>query len=254
MNRMRNRGRGREAEAPSQPEPHDEFLELCALATSGDLTDEEQHALQAHVAQCPACRQALKEFEAAVNVGVPLLSSMLAATPTGESEFGAVVRPASTRAGVPASGGVRMDETADRAASTRVFAFAHRNGRRPTPVNWAYVWLPFAACVVLGTALAAYTYRVGRSRPPEILSTNSSPRANTDADSLEQQMSDADHERQSLKAQLGARDKLIADLRHQIEEQSASLVQMKTAEANLEQSVATDEAEKLRVAQERASF
>ncbi|MGB9070786.1 MAG: anti-sigma factor [Candidatus Acidiferrales bacterium] len=57
-----------------------------------------------------------------------------------------------------------------------------------------------------------------------------------------------------MKAQLGARDKLITDLRHQIDEQSSSLVQMKTDEANLEQSVATDEAEKQRVAQERASF
>jgi hypothetical protein len=114
--------------------------------------------------------------------------------------------------------------------------------------------LPFAACVVLSVALATYTYRVGKGRHPEIISTNSFPGVNTDEEVLEQKISDADHERQSLKAQLGARDKLIADLRHQIEEQSSSLVQMKSAEANLEQSVATDEADKQRVAEERASF
>jgi anti-sigma factor RsiW len=65
--------------------PHEEFLELCAVSTSGDLTEEEQSKLTAHLAGCPECRQALGEFEAAVDVGVPLLSSMLAAAPSEET-------------------------------------------------------------------------------------------------------------------------------------------------------------------------
>ena len=39
---------------------HEEFLELCAVSTSGDLTEEEQKKLKAHLAGCPECRQALK--------------------------------------------------------------------------------------------------------------------------------------------------------------------------------------------------
>src|SRR3981189_304876 len=61
----------------SEMGPHDKFLELCAISTSGDLTEEEQADLQAHLAECPDCRQALKEFEAAVDIGVPLLHSQL---------------------------------------------------------------------------------------------------------------------------------------------------------------------------------
>jgi Anti-sigma-K factor rskA/Putative zinc-finger len=251
---MRNRDRDRESEEPSGREPHDEFLELCALSTSGDLTEREQNTLQAHVAQCPECRQALTEFEAAVNIGVPLLSSKLATAPTGEFEFGDPARAPSARSGVPVSAEVRTDETTEAARGARVFAFAHRNGHRPTPVNWTYVWLPFAACVVLSAALATYTYRAGKSRPAEIVSTNFSASPGASSEALEQQISDVDRERQSLSAQLAARDKLIADLRHQIEEQSSSLVQMKTAEANLERSAATDEAENQRVAEERASL
>ena len=57
--------------------PHDKFLELCAISTSGDLTDEEQKDLQAHLVECPDCRQALKEFEAAADIGMPLLHSQL---------------------------------------------------------------------------------------------------------------------------------------------------------------------------------
>ena len=65
--------------------PHEEFLELCAVSTSGDLTEEEQKKLKAHLAGCAECRQALKEFEAAVDLGVPFLASKLAAVPTEES-------------------------------------------------------------------------------------------------------------------------------------------------------------------------
>ena len=64
--------------------PHEEFLELCAVSTSGDLTGEEHKKLQAHLAGCAECRQALREFEAAVDIGVPLLSSRLSAVPFQE--------------------------------------------------------------------------------------------------------------------------------------------------------------------------
>ena len=49
---------------------HDEFLELCAVSTSGELTERERRKLEAHLAGCAECRQALQEFEAAVDIGV----------------------------------------------------------------------------------------------------------------------------------------------------------------------------------------
>src|SRR5882724_13199059 len=60
-----------------EPGPHKRLLELCAISTSGDLTEEEQKDLHAHLAECPDCRQALKEFEAAAEIGMPLLHSQL---------------------------------------------------------------------------------------------------------------------------------------------------------------------------------
>jgi Putative zinc-finger len=251
---MRNSDQDREAGKWSETEPHDEFLALCALSTSNDLTAEERRKLQVHLAECADCRQALKEFEAAVDVGVPLLSSKLAVAPTGDSDLGEAATARSVRSDLRVWDGGVAGETTRTDAGTRVFAFAHRNGHRPTRVNWNYVWLPFAACVLLSLALAIDTYRAGKSRRPEIVSTDSSTTAGPGPEALERQISDADHERQGLKAQLGERDKLIADLRHQIEQQSSSLEQMKTAQANLEQSVETDEAEKQRVTAEQAAF
>src|SRR2546427_2179183 len=54
---------------------HDEFLELCAVSTSGDLTEEEKTKLQKHVAICRGCRQALEEFQAAARIGLPLFAA-----------------------------------------------------------------------------------------------------------------------------------------------------------------------------------
>jgi hypothetical protein len=233
--------------------PHEEFLELCAVSTSGDLNEEEQKKLQVHLAGCVECRTALREFEAAVDIGVPHLSSKLAGSSSEESETLQGELPASVSPrGVGSE--TDMDESAISPGEAKSgFAFALRNGRLRSRVNWSYVWLPFAACILLTVALGIYSYRIGRSRNSEVvrvISNSSDPRVGA----LEQQISDAGHERETLKAQLGERDRVIADLRRHIEEQSASLNDMKAAQANLEQSFQNDEAEKQRVAVERANF
>ena len=54
--------------------PHDEFLALCALSTSGELTGEERTLLQEHLAVCPSCREAMKQYEAVVSKTIPALA------------------------------------------------------------------------------------------------------------------------------------------------------------------------------------
>jgi hypothetical protein len=233
--------------------PHEEYLELCAVSTSGDLTEEEQSKLRTHLAGCAECRQALLEFEAAVDIGVPLLSSKLSVSSSEESRLLQGDPPASEFSNVearetePMVGGVSTNE------EKRGFAFAQKNGHRRPQLNWSFVWLPFAACVLLTIALGIYSYRMGRSRRSEVvqeISNSTDPRVGA----LEQEISDAGHERETLKAQLGARDRDIADLRHHIEEQSVALNDMKAAQTNLEQSLQNDDAEKQRLAEERAGF
>jgi hypothetical protein len=249
---MGNRTNNPEGSGWSEMKPHDKFLELCALSTSGNLTEEEQKDLQAHLAECQDCRLAVKEFEVAAEVGMPLLHPHLSNPDSLE--------PASVPIGVaetipiPATGQKESPcQERDSIEHSGELRFPHRNGHRPMQVNCNYVWLPFAAAVVLTFALGIYSFQVGKHKGQE--AAGATPRAvDTRVEALEQTISDAGHDREVLKAQLAARDQLIAELRRLIDGQSAALNEAKNARISLERSLEGDEAEKQRVAQDRTTL
>jgi Putative zinc-finger len=239
-------------------EPHDEFLELCAVSTSGELSEQERSKLEVHLAGCAECREALKEFEAAVDVGVPFLASKLSAGLSADSaEQFAMPQTKTVRAALPDSGTPIHSEANDAGvvhdATQRGFAFAQRNGYRRTQINWNYVWLPFAASILLTIVMGIFAYRMGRSRSVPVTQTISHT-ADTQIEALEQRMSDAGREREGLRSELAQRDKLISDLRREIQMQSASLDEMKSAQAKLEKSIQNDEGEKQQSVQDRSAL
>ena len=59
----------------SSSDPHSEFLELCAVSTSGELTEEEQKKLQAHLLVCESCRETLKQYETVVSRAIPAIAA-----------------------------------------------------------------------------------------------------------------------------------------------------------------------------------
>src|SRR6201987_442921 len=63
------------AGALPQSGPHDEFLEFCAASTSNELTDDEQKRLQAHLAICASCREALRQYESIVSNVIPAIAA-----------------------------------------------------------------------------------------------------------------------------------------------------------------------------------
>jgi hypothetical protein len=239
-------------------QPHDEFLELCAVSTSGELSEQEKSKLDAHLSGCADCRQALHEFEAAVDLGVPFLASKLPAGPSADSSepFVSPQTKSEPAASLDRPAPLQMDANEADArpdAGQRGFAFAQRNGHGHAKVNWNYVWLPFAACILLTVALGIFAYRIGRSH--SVASTQTISHApDTGIEALEQQMSDAGHEREALRTELAQRDRVISDLRHEMRAQSASLDEMKSAQANLEKSIQGDEGQKQENAQDRGTL
>jgi len=247
---MVGNGNHREEGKWSQKRPHEEFLELCAVSTTGELTEDEQMELREHLAVCAECRQVLREFETAADVGVPLLSAELAAPNLPERTSVAAEIPMPVSAPILKIEGSESDH--DLAEHGTASILAHRNGHHRSEVNWNYVWMPFAAAVVLTVALGIYAYQVGRRHASPVFRVTSAP-ASDNLNALERQLSDAGHDRQVLKAQLDERDRMIRQLQRQIEDESSALKEAKSAQANLERSLQDAVNDKQQLAQQQSS-
>jgi hypothetical protein len=245
---MAQNGNKREGRNWSDMRPHEEFLELCAISTTGELSEDERRRLREHIATCSECRQALSEFEAVADVGAPLLSSELGTPEPPERTAIQIAEliPANTaRSESPGP-------ESDLAKLSKGAIFAHRNGGRGTHVNWTYVWLPFAAAVLLIVALGIYSYQVGRRHVSRVAQATSSP-VDAKLGALEQQLSDLGHDREVLRARLAERDRAIRELQRQMEGESAALSDARNIQSNLEHSLQGALSEKQQIAQQQSS-
>lgn len=227
---MGSKGHGSEDKDPRAPESHERFLELAAVSTSGELNEEERRELDVHLAGCSACRDVLQEFEATVGVGVPLLHEHLSG-----SDF--KVYPGTLPREVP-----KQSDSLP------------RHGRRLSLVNWKYVWMPFAAAVILAVVTSFYFFEVGQRKGVQLITRNLDSMSDPKLEGLEQQISDAGRERELYRAQLADRDRAITAMRRRFEEQSKALQKAKAALANLQQTAEGDEKEKETLAAERAAL
>lgn len=237
--------------------PHDEFIELCALSTSGELSTEEQRRLEDHLVVCPHCREAKREFEAVVDVGIPLLASQFV-EPCSEPEpaynnDGVLIGSPAVQGSLPLESVPVQPNPASPASPEGRSWRQWRNGHRPTRLNWSLLWLPFAAATLLTVALGIYAYRLGADHGSQ---TARVPTAAADGKitALEERISDAGHERELLQAQLRQRDRAISNLQRQIQQQSAVLDAMKTTEAKLEQALETSQTAKQQAAEDNVSL
>ncbi|MGA7632835.1 MAG: zf-HC2 domain-containing protein, partial [Terriglobales bacterium] len=234
--------------------PHDEFLELCAVSTSGQLSEEEQNSLQEHLAVCPACREALREYESVVNDAIPALgaeqSSRIDPGPSwsqSRAEKAFFERLAKEEG--HQSGGAEK-----------------RNGvpvpfRRVLPIapesTWRHVWMLYAAGILLFITLCLSAYWVGVRHGTDVATPMppvpafQTPSTNESAANLEEQLSDAAHECEIARSQIAKRDKALADLRRQLEKQSAEISRLKEAQDRLQADLQSDQAGKQDLVQQR---
>ncbi len=152
---------------------HEEFRQLCALATCGGLTAEEQERLETHLVQCDGCRRALREYDRVARIGMPWLVEDFP-----EGRF---------------SGGLAddADDWSEEAACQEFFERLDSAGRggspgrdrqngfgvRGMPVSspksngWmpsAARALPYAAAIFLATGMGWIGYRVGVERSASV--------------------------------------------------------------------------------------
>jgi hypothetical protein len=214
----------------SHTEPHDEFLELCAVSTSGQLTEEDQRRLQEHLVVCSSCREALQQYEAIIRHAIPAIGAeetpenLEAGPPWSEKQAESALFERIARD----EGGSGIDRTGPipphrETSSRRVLA-------PESAAAWRSVWTLYAAGILIFVALAVCVYQVGIRRGTNAAKVTAPHPDTQSLSSLEEKLSDTSHEREVARAQVEQRDRVIADLRRQLEQQSAKMDQMKTSQ------------------------
>jgi len=236
----------------SRTEPHDEFLELCAVSTSGQLTEEEQKKLQEHLAVCQSCREALRQYEAVVGQAIPAIAANeeLEAAESGSSWSQEEAEKAFFKR---LAQGEKREPKNFRSAGG-LPAVPHHPPPFSSGIAWPQVWMLYAAGIMLFLTVGFYGYRVSVHHSTDVAQQPPPrPRLQIQA-SLEEQLSDAGHEREIAGAQIKQRDKTITELRHQLVEQSAEINQMRAAEGRLENDVLAGDASRQDLTQQRADL
>jgi Anti-sigma-K factor rskA, C-terminal/Putative zinc-finger len=194
---------------------HEEFLELCAVSVTGELTDDERKRLDEHLSACPSCRNAFHQYqETTVSVIPGLASEMPLPAASADSSW------SEDRAEAALLRRLKTGEQADsRQPSVSINGEGNRaTGFVPSAPRWGQFGMLYAAAILLFVSLAICAYRIGERRGVETASV-SGPARKSDAGTLKSDLSDAGHERQVLLSEIAARDGAIAELKQQIAKQ-----------------------------------
>ena len=224
--------------------PHDKFLGLCAVSTSGQLTDEERKRLEQHLVVCPSCRDAMKQFDAVVRKTIPAL-----APDPKEVEFDPLWSQEQAESAL-FERLTREEDSGTNRGSSDWHAIPKALGRVPlsaSQTTWRNVSVLGAAGVLLCIAFAVSAYQVGIRRGVNTASSAPVPDQSESVSLLEQAMSDAGHEREVLRSQVGQRDKEIVWLRHELE-------RTKVAQRQTENELQSAWADKQIALQQRSEF
>lgn len=197
---------------------HEEFRELCAAATAGELSEAEQEKLAAHLALCRDCARLKREYEAAAGASASALADSLQInSQTTSTEPAWSLEDAEQRffKRLAAEDQSRLSET----SKERQTPAGGRHSYRPSQIRWREIWMPFAAAILLAVALGIAAYRSGVKRGTDAaLKTAQPPRESEDT--LEARVSDAGYERSQLQAKLAESSKTIEVLKRQLAEQA----------------------------------
>ena len=236
----------------SQSGPHDEFLELCAASTTGELSDDEQKRLRQHLAVCTSCREALRQYESIVSNVIPALAASEAPESVPTSEWS---QEKAEKALLDRLAREEKDRP-DRGNGSSYFPY--RILPFSSESTWRNVWMLYAVGILLFVAVGFFAYRVGVHRatdavkaPPPRPSQQEPSLAQA---SLEEQLSDAGHDREVARAEVAQRDKLITDLGRQLARQSAEINELKGAETQLESNLRAGDVTKQDLSEQKTAL
>jgi len=186
---------------------HDHFEELCALASTGELTAAEQEELELHLVRCSRCREAFSGYKEFVTAGIPHLAP--------ESAEMASLNP-----------GPRAESESKRELFRRVRAKGISNTSRSVRPHSTERWI--SAVVVLAllfvvTAIGAYRAGSAKSQGTNTVLASANRSLSSQLQTVIAQKSELDRELQLRSSSLG-------ELSSNLKQRADELVRMKELE------------------------
>lgn len=229
-------------------ESHEEYLELCALSTSGDLSDGERSRLSAHLSVCSSCREAKREYDMLADSVLPdVLAEQAADGPSwpkeSEDEFLRRLE-ADTGNGEVKGQGTELQDLPPSLAALES--------------TWRGVWGLYAAGVALSIALGITAYQYGTHRAQTntaALTAGADQKylaAQNEITSLEAKLSDTGRALTEARTDLSLRDRTLADLRMRFNAQSEDLSRLNSNLAELKRQSETENSADAAVSQQEA--
>jgi len=233
------------AGALPRSESHDEFLELCALATTEALSAEERRRLEDHLPMCADCRTAIAQYEAMIGKVVPVLGSEFETEKSFESDPHWSVDEAEKKLFA------RLN-AAEGSSSETVPGKPRPSGQRKNTSRdetlWRHVWWQFAAGLLLVVALGFSVYRMGLRKGAESAGLRLPVQAV--AESFPKKISTpapTSGQNEQSSAQ-------IAALRKQVDEGTAEIARLKALQAQTAKELDGKESDRSRLEQERSDL
>lgn len=188
---------------------NEEFAELCALSTSGRLSQQERRVLENHLVGCADCRTVLRDYKSLASEGMAKIGSVL--SPDCDSSIKQLAwNQKVTKARLLA----RLNASPLSTESETVVVSQTSVGKNPLGL-WRWAWIGATAAVFIMSLVFAYQRGVKRTNEAGESATEQSRRSQL---LLSQQLDQVGRERRALL------DNLLreSDARHLLQQQAAA--------------------------------
>jgi hypothetical protein len=234
-------------------ESHDEFLELCATATTGSLSTEERGRLRDHLEHCESCREIMAQYQALVDRVIPAWAPDPAQMDHASSEWSQDQAEAQLFARLSESDCVPGEEVFEPIPfESKPFA--------PPPIRassgeelWRHMWVQFAAASLLVAALGLIAYRIGIRKGID-LAPHASIAASSRPHAGETTASTGTASKQAAMTATKETDLSLKALQSRLEQRLAEIDRLKARQAQTEKDLSLAEADRIKLAQDRVSL
>jgi predicted nuclease with TOPRIM domain len=221
---------------PESPDSmdHQYYESLCALATSGALTQAEWQTIRSHIAICPTCETLLGQYRSVAKNGMSLLMSK--ADPK--------TLPQQQEWSVESAKKELFARIAQGEAATRVYS-PRRGNRAKVRLGWAVLvsasaqrYAAYAAVLAFVILLPLVAFKEGQRRGME--SVQSRPSVVSPESS---ELASLSREHSALARDVADREARITDLQRQLNGEQGRIAQLRTYQSQLQQSSSQSSAE-----------